>query len=86
MDENYFSIMADDYDFRTLGIIEVGTFNSDGFPKDFEVANEISDYQLPRFLEKEPVLYVPHGDNTSVYVRGLYSKKLSYMRAKAQFK
>ena len=86
MDENYFSIMADDYDFRTLGIIKVGTFTTQGMPESFEVTTDLSDYQLPRFLEKEPVLYVPHGDNTSVYVRGLYSKKLSYMRAKAQFK
>ena len=71
MDENYFSIMADDYDFRTLGIIEVGTFNSDGFPKDFEVANEILRNRPAGVVEVEHARAVNHAIGVLLVVGNL---------------
>lgn len=77
--ENVFN--ADDYDLRSLGIINCGTFNRSGSPTDWSIDSDI-DYELPRMLLEQPVLFIDT-DTGNVYVRGMYSAKLTLERKRA---
>jgi len=76
-------INPDEYNPEDFGIEVVGTFDSVGMPTGFTVAFSILSNKFPRYLEKEPVLYVSHDKYNSVYIRGLYSGGLTKCRIAA---
>ncbi len=80
--EEHMLINAGDYSPYDLGVVEIGRFNADGGAEFFTVEADSIDYLLPRFLLKEPVIHLSN-PGWHVYLRGLYSKKLSTARRKA---
>lgn len=72
---------VDDYDLSEFGVLEVGFFDLNGNPGGFTISNHLG-ATFARWLLDRPVL---EADTLTgaVYVRGLYSRKLTLMRAKS---
>ena len=75
-------MLADDYDLRDLGVLVEGGFDTHGDLHHWHLIHEIGD-ELPRWLLDQPVLTVGIKFTDGVYVRGMYSERLSRKRRAA---
>ena len=79
-------MLADDFNLEDLGIISVGSFERDkngqelvhGFTFDYQLG-----VKIPKFLANEPPLFLSDSADCAVYVRALYSEKLTNLRKSA---
>jgi hypothetical protein len=69
-------LQADSYDLRIFGVVKEGRFDEFGIPTEWEL-DLMPHEELPRFMVNEPVMTITEN---SVYLRGLYSKRLSNKR------
>ena len=75
------SLSADDFPYSDFGVEIEGYFDSSGMPQDWVVSDTLSG-ELPTFLQKEPVIFLADTEGR-VYLRGLYSHKLTEKRRQA---
>lgn len=73
---------ADNYIYRDLGLAEVGYFDKYGTPCEFAIMVDHLAEHLPRYLLKEPVLFISDASKHEygVYIRGLFSPQLTKIR------
>jgi len=80
VNDNYLDpLSADDYSISDFGVDQEGEFVA-GSPVGWVVTRNRIDYRLPRFCVDQPVLFLADDVNKSVYLRGLYSERLSRKR------
>jgi len=73
----------DDWNIGDFGVIKEGTFDSAGWPTGWTLDQRFIHQRLPRWLIKESVLHLEEDGEYSVYIRGLFSDRLTKKRRKA---
>jgi hypothetical protein len=76
-------ILVDDRDYSDFGVIKYGTWDDAGMPFEwyldyFHIADD-----LPRWLLREPVVFLAGKPHCCVYLRGCYSERMTRERKAA---
>jgi hypothetical protein len=72
---------VDDFQLSDLGVIVKGHFNSSGVLEGWSIDTRELNSELSRQLLDQPVIHI--SDKGGVFLRGLYSKKLTEERQTA---
>lgn len=84
-DNNVSVLDADFYDLADFGVMKFGGFDTDGFPVNSTIDINVLSEKLPRWCKPQPVIYLSLGVDQSVYLRGMYSTRLSKLRRAAKY-
>lgn len=76
---------ADDRDLIDFGITKIGVWDEKGMLTEVVMDYSILADDLPRWMLKEPIMTLSCESSYCVYLRGLYSEKLTKARKAAIF-
>jgi hypothetical protein len=76
-------ILADDRDYSDFGVIKYGTWDDTGKPVGWHLDHDYIADDLPRWMLREPVMFLGDKPHCCVYVRGCYSEHMTRERKAA---